>query len=77
MIGWLIRWCSRTAPDPTWQPTGYALTTEATYDQDKAAAGRLKALARARATRKAADAGNKRVGKRTADVVRLADRRRG
>jgi hypothetical protein len=77
VIGWLIRWCSRTCPDAQWQPTGYSLTTEATYDQDKAVSGRRKALARAKAARKVADAGNRRAVKRQAPVVQIETRRRG
>jgi hypothetical protein len=70
MIGWLIRWCSRSCADTRWAPTGYTFTTDTRYDQDKAVNGRLRALERAKAARKVADRYS-----RQAEVIRLADRK--
>ena len=78
MIGWLIRWCARTAPDTAWKPTGLKPMRPEweSYDQDKAVNGRLKALERAKAARKLADAYNRTAATRKSDVVRIETRRR-
>ena len=49
---WLTRWWNR--PDPTWAATGYRYTTERTYDEARALAGRHRALERERARRRIA-----------------------
>lgn len=50
MLGWLLRrWFDR--PDATWAATGYRYTTDRTYDEARALAGRLRALSRDKARR--------------------------
>lgn len=53
MLGWLLRrWFDR--PDATWAATGYRYTTDRTYDEARALAGRHRALERERARRRIA-----------------------
>lgn len=53
MLGWLLqRWFDR--PDKKWKATGYRYTTDRTYDEARALAGRRRALERERARRRIA-----------------------